>query len=720
MRKKYSLVLLTIMTSFMSFGQNIRFSWTVSQLTSTSYRVSYQAHTTTGSETMTGVDMRWYYDASEVTVSNLDVSYLVTTQNWGVGNETSNNTAHSHSATVDGNAYTTRVTYGNFDQNFTGFSITTTPVTIITFDVSNATGTSGTGNNAAAAAAADVAGLQYSDAGFTGHDVQITGTQTQKMEVVTSTYTGSWDNDAAENLRTFDNAVVSSGTYTPGGNISVNDFTIAPNAIVNAGSNTLTTAGTFTVQASAAGYGQFIGPATSGVFQQYVGTQEAWRHLASPVSGDLSALDAGGANLNFNTGASTSNVYVFDPATFDWSAVTANTHNLNTAGQGVALYLGGSNFGTSGTITWTGTSNAGTRNISYSYTGDNYAGGNPPNEHNGWNMIANPYPCNVDFHNFDNSSVITTYHVFTPTGAGTGTYASYSEAGGGSPGQYIAPGQAIWVQGVQGNNGGSLNFTDADRTTSGGNVTKNNFKTNSTGKGIYDRIKLMVSNSRNEKDETVIIFPSNSTTGFDSKFDGFKPRNTDPHPNLFTLASNGRKMSINAYGPQSSATIVPVGFTSSRDGETYTISYETRDVDPNWGDIYLVDHLNGIIHNLTANGPYTFTHITAPANKPYSTNRFQIQFVSTNIGLSETASDDFNIYSTGNSVAISRNQPAGKLEVAMYNLAGQKVYENDFGNEKLVEFTPKLARAFYVVKARDANGVAQSETVIITGEDGKK
>ncbi len=501
----------------------------------------------------------------------------------------------------------------------------------------------------------------------------------------------------------------------PSGGVAVNNLTLETGTELTVGSgNTFEVNGTatnavgtggFEVEADNSDYGQYIGPAIAGTFQQYVGNSEGWRHLGWPVDGDASTLS--GVTVNYTSNASTANMYSFNTSTFAWDAVSSSS--TTPGANGVSLYTGGTNFPvTNGTLIWTGTSNNSAASATYNYNS------NPVGDasFDGWNLIANPYPCNIDWHTIDDqqSGVFSTYSIYDPN---TNSYATYS-ASGGSTGsftasQYIAPGQSVWVKTSTGDDGKSISVANSDRSSSGGNTFVGNFKSSSSGKGLFDRIKLDVrSKTTGFNDALVVIFPALSNEAFDSRYDGHKPTNLSPFPNFYSKASTGEGLAINGYGAFDASKVVPVSFVSDQ-FETYEIGLEMNDIDLSWGEIYLVDTYAHKIHNLTKDGLYSFTHSqTAPAD------RFEIRF-SISIGTDEpfSNSDHINIYSYENTVAISRPNPSGELDVVLYSITGQVVYKGTFGSEKLIEFDTNLPKAYYIVKAQDQNGDQHSQKVIL-------
>lgn len=505
---------------------------------------------------------------------------------------------------------------------------------------------------------------------------------------------------------------ISSGTASIGDLVHVDSLYINTGATLNLDvsgsdqghlfvtSNSATQSGTFNINATSNGYAQYIGPAVSAVVDQYVGNSAGWRHLGWPVNANLAALS--GVTLNYG-GGSSGNVYTFSTG-FAWTAASASTETPGRAG--VSVYMGGANFPvTDGVVSWTGTTNNGAQANTYSYSG------NPIGDANfdGWNLVANTYPSNLDWHAVDDqqSGIYNSISTWDASTSAYKTYNSSTQIGDGQ--RYVAPGQSVWVKTSTDDNGKSLNLAAADRTFTGGNIFIGDFKQQNTNNGPTKNIALHITDTSGHSDNAYIHFHDQSIANYDAQYDAHKPFNVGPNPNLYSLAQSGEKLAINGYGSWAQTHIVPVGFESDQVGSIYTISLNMLDIDPTWGDIYLVDHFAGVTHNLTQNGDYTFLHSAAAPDM-----RFQVQFVQSAVGLAENRmSDQIKVWSYENTVAISRPNPAGNLKVVLYNLAGQKVFEDKFGADRLVEFSTNLPKAYYIVKAQDANGVAQSETIII-------
>lgn len=110
------------------------------------------------------------------------------------------------------------------------------------------------------------------------------------------------------------------------------------------------------------------------------------------------------------------------------------------AGKGYWIYAGDNLTGTAAfNIDFYGTINQGSTDLPVTYTNSFDAG-------DGWNLVANPYPCSIDWDdpNWTKTNISDETHIFDPN---SGTYAVYAggvSANGGS--KEIASNQAFWIK----------------------------------------------------------------------------------------------------------------------------------------------------------------------------------------------------------------------------------------------------------------------------------
>lgn len=572
----------------------------------------------------------------------------------------------------------------------------------------------------ASAAGLDVCSFKYSNDTYTNNNnanfyveiagAEITGNTAAHNSIVSTYSSSSWDVCELSNLEANDTAIISDGNYTLSSDVSLDYIEVASGAGLEVTSGTsVTLAQAIKLEADASGYGQYIGDAASIDVSQYVGTSASWRHLGIPVDGNVGdVVTLGGADMNFGTAAAAAqNLFTFNNTSFSWEAVATSTTDIGLSG--LTAYAGGANFPvTDGLINFSGTSKAGNQAFTYGFASSPVGDA----DYDGWNLIANPYPCNVDFNTLDDqdAGVFSSYSVWDGDNA---VYQSWNGSVGVNGGQqYIAAGQAFWIK-SSGNDGVDFDFTEADRTFSGGNVFVGDHKTTTGGPNV---IRLTATSSTGHSDETVIYFPQGSLAAFDQTTgDAHKPWNASAGANnLFSYPQGSNdKLAINAYGTFTHALVIPVGFSGdTTNGIQHTISLNQQELDAAWGTVYLEDLYLNVIHNLS-NGDYSFAAVSGT-----NEHRFNLNFKANNVGLGEGTSlaDDVYAYRGKDLLHVAFINPlSASCDLQLFDLAGREVYAQSAINTDEVHNIPTadLAKGMYLIKLKDNAQTAKTLKVMI-------
>lgn len=373
----------------------------------------------------------------------------------------------------------------------------------------------------------------------------------------TITSTGSWNNNGTFN---------DSGKVVLNGNSSQN-ITGTSNfkeLEINSGStvtllsgtqkvwHTLTlTDGTFDVSAdslillSNASRTARVGPVQTGASmsghytkQRYVSGTDSWRLLTSPMS----SADIEGWNDDFtmsgfpgsdHAGWSWVSLYYYDESNtgisdYGWTAPT-NTSNALTPGKGYFAWVG-ENLGDNIAITLDLTSGltSGTQNITATYTD-----GPEDDNHDGWNLIGNPYPSDIFWNgNINLSGTLTQYaYLYNPS---TSNYDVIDTSSGAS----IPSHQGFWVKVAAGSgtHNETITFEEQNKAADG-----NNFLKTSQDSGIVISLS-----GYGMKNKCSIRFDDDATIQYDWKYDAFKLPSHNPNiPNIAAITDDGLDMFIN-------------------------------------------------------------------------------------------------------------------------------------------------------------------------------
>jgi hypothetical protein len=428
---------------------------------------------------------------------------------------------------------------------------------------------------------------------------------------------GNWSNsevpDALSSVLIPQSLVGSSPYPVLNGNETICALTVEPNANLTLSpaasllvGDAIVNDGEIELQASSVGYSQlqlrgtYSGPGS--VSQQQFLTGDGWHNVATPIentsAGQFGLVGTNRAPLAENLFYWNADPNAVNP--YQWQKVANNAEVLSN-GLGYNAYFGPNGVQQSAnqeyTLNVSGTPL--TQVATPIFFGQKGSTGSPEsfvagNGEDGWNLVANPFTCALDFSSLNlnpaTDFINNSFYIFN---ASNGTYSAYSAAGISSP--EIAPLQSFFIQTTSASVGPNLNLNMRDHGLIA-NPAPAYFKT----QNFHNKLVLEVhqQNKPQFKDETVLAFLPNTTTGFDGLWDAHKMLNLGDMPNLFTTHNNGDAMAINAINFDSLSTgsvSIPVAFTSKQKGAGYSLGLKAPYLLPGYG-VWLEDKRN---HSLT-------------------------------------------------------------------------------------------------------------------------
>ena len=303
----------------------------------------------------------------------------------------------------------------------------------------------------------------------------------------------------------------------------------------------------------------------------------------------------------------------------------------------------------------------------------------------GFNLVGNPYPSPIDWNapsgwTKTNIDAAIYYFVASTTDPYGGTYKSYV---GGVTVDPLANGIIPSMQGffVHVSNGsfpveGTLAMDNRVRVS---DLNKPFAKSAKNGTTPLLRIAAEFSNNPLSSDPSVIYFSERAETDFNSELDALKLMNTDLSvPNLYSFATDGSKLSINAL-PSSllSGYKVPLGISISRTGN---IIFSVSRLDPMLGitSLILSDIAEDINQDLMPGNQYS---VSLPAGE--YPDRFFIYLNSFPTGMENVKTDEFSFrtyYTRGTLVSDINLTSATNAVMTVTNITGnvkfiEKIYE---------------------------------------------
>jgi hypothetical protein len=412
---------------------------------------------------------------------------------------------------------------------------------------------------------------------------------------------------------------------------------------------------------------------TGVVAQQQYTSVEGWHPIGSPFTS--AAIDSLGDQAGTN-----SNLVYWDASTYDYVDAGASL----TAGQGYIAYFGTNGVSSDATGPWNlklqGTPNTSVSPTLEYTTSGTWGSFNANNPTEGWNLIANPFGCNLDFTTLSLTNVDNSIYIYND---GTDSWTTLSPA---SPNMNVSPMQGFWVR-------ANAASPDIGSLTPSANGTVSNGA--SFLKQPYNRIVLEV-DANGQTDELMFALIPNTTDGFDANWDAWKMENGSGVPNLYSHEGN-EDMAINAVPtPGGQQSVHDVGIRSDQTG-TFSIGMDSSFWDSNSPyQVWLYDNKTDIEHNLL-NGDYTFTH-----DSSYTELRFELRLRDPLFSEEEIEAEPYTIRYLNNQWAIDGVTSSSKSVIR--NINGSIVQRGTLDKTNTIISNQDLSTGLYIIELNTENG----------------
>ena len=281
-----------------------------------------------------------------------------------------------------------------------------------------------------------------------------------------------------------------------------------------------------------------------------------------------------------------------------------------------------------------------------------------------YTLLANPYPSQLSFSAFQTSNSTNVYNkmwTFSPFGSGNyttylnGVIANGATGYDNTVGNYIASGQAFFVEATQAGSAGTVTFHESHKTN--GAIPNTQYFGSTENKLI--RVGLSSTTDSSLLDEVVVRFDNDGSADFNPTIDA--QSFSAASQTLVSLKGTNR-LAIATHPSVTVADTTQLGVASTTNGTFRLLFSDYQGLD-NTQTITLIDNFLGITQDVRANQSYDFnvTSNTASAGN----NRFEIIVSDANaLPVSFTS-----IAATKNTVGVAVNwSVVNQLKIANYEV----------------------------------------------------
>jgi hypothetical protein len=333
----------------------------------------------------------------------------------------------------------------------------------------------------------------------------------------------------------------------------------------------------------------------------------------------------------------------------------------------------------------------------------------------GWNLLANPYPCDVDWDAAGPAwtkpaSMQNAWYRWNAQGSGYGVYQNPIYAGvlpAPTNPNLIPSGQSFFVRLV---NAGTYTESLVVRESAKSVTTSGSFTRSTTQTNLL-KLKLSKENSGNNYAyECVIRFMPEATDGYDPQLDLSSLGGSNYY---FSILVDNQGMMVGSFAPITESKTVQLSTDFAGQNGTYSFDFQNLSTFPEDIFIYLKDNLTGGLTDVRAFPNVSF-EVNA-ANIGFS-NRFELVFAL------ESATSVQSALGSPALHLIPNPAPSGDFQVMLLNgsskgqidifdVRGRKVYTQETTGSASVVRTG-LPKGLYRVKYTDSKGVLQKSIVI--------
>ncbi len=337
---------------------------------------------------------------------------------------------------------------------------------------------------------------------------------------------------------------------------------------------------------------------------------------------------------------------------------------------------------------------------------------------NGYNLVANPYPSNINFQLFKSSNATvleneayfwTNINDYVDGAYVENNYAIYNasndtgtSASGGDdiPTKIIKVGQGFLVQALEPDDEDNLprtiTFTNAMRTADNDGIFFNSKGTQST----TDRYWLRLTTPLNKFNTTAVVYKEGASNNYDDYDSQLPIVGSDS----FYSIIDDKKLAIQGRYPFLLTDKVPLGIIAYQQGN-HTITLNKKEGVFNEGQaIYLYDKLSASYTNLQ-NGGYAFN--TAAGTDD---TRFEIVYQISVLATDKVAKESVVVYRDGTAFVVKA--PKEIAEIQVFDMYGRLIHIMKPNSKEAVFEAESITRGVYILKVKTEEGSIYTKKII--------
>ena len=425
-------------------------------------------------------------------------------------------------------------------------------------------------------------------------------------------------------------------------------------------------------------------------------------------------------SMDHSCGYCKASSYAWNETTSTWDSINASsTATKINPGQGMLLFFRGllnNGLGTPwtsanpGNIDFKGELFFGSKTVTLAKNG---TGGLA-----GYNLIANPYPCHIDFRNLTRSNVQDKFQVYDPTTksyniwnntTGTVQKSGTSKFTNGSNAHVIEIGASFFA--IASSNGGTITFDEADKTTTGPDATA--FRMVDSGMRCNQvRAELRYAVDSIKFADQFFLEWNATYSNVDVNSDAYDVNKIyGGYLGLGTKTPNNDWMSMD-YRPSTGEKKQTFALeTRTMDRNEYRINFNTC-VNNNSYSITLLDKETNTLAPISEDTDYKFQ--TSDQNT-YFNDRFELIVEELANSTKTATKSNFHVYpnpvSNGKlNIATAENTQIVSIEV--FDIQGRNVARFNKVQNHEIQLPSNLAKGYYTISLLTSNGMESTKILI--------